>query len=126
MTADQFVKNASLYTPPAESSKITAQDMTDIELPDKASEFTKKSYGYGNRMNESDKTLEKYDETAANQSALDSWWQGAEPNWMKSEDRQVFEQAKRNFINATLRQESGAAIADSEFASADKQYFPQP
>ena len=39
---------------------------------------------------------------------------------------QQVEQAQRNFVNAILRQESGAAIADSEFANAQKQYFPQP
>lgn len=38
---------------------------------------------------------------------------------------QQSEQAKRDFINAVLRRESGAAIADTEFTSADKQYFPQ-
>lgn len=42
-----------------------------------------------------------------------------------SEDFKKYEQAKRNFINAILRKESGAAIAESEFDSADKQYFPQ-
>lgn len=35
-------------------------------------------------------------------------------------------QAERNFINAVLRRESGAAIAPSEFDSAARQYFPQP
>jgi hypothetical protein len=30
------------------------------------------------------------------------------------------EQAERNFINAVLRKESGAAIAPSEFMSAQK------
>lgn len=34
-------------------------------------------------------------------------------------------QAQRDFINAVLRQESGAVISDSEFANAAKQYFPQ-
>ena len=48
------------------------------------------------------------------------------PNVLKSGDRQQFEQAKRDFVNATLRRESGAVISDSEFANADKQYFPQP
>lgn len=38
---------------------------------------------------------------------------------------QQYDAAKRNFINAQLRKESGAAIAESEFANADKQYFPQ-
>lgn len=35
-------------------------------------------------------------------------------------------QAKRDFINAVLRKESGAVIGKDEFDSADKQYFPQP
>ncbi len=39
---------------------------------------------------------------------------------------QQLEQAQRDFINAVLRRESGAVIADSEFANAAQQYFPQP
>jgi hypothetical protein len=38
---------------------------------------------------------------------------------------QQLDQAKRDFVNAVLRRESGAVIADSEFDNADKQYFPQ-
>lgn len=47
-------------------------------------------------------------------------------NYLVSEDYQLYAQAKRDFINATLRQESGAAIAESEFDSANRQYFPMP
>ena len=47
-------------------------------------------------------------------------------NYLVSEDRQKYEQAKRDFINAQLRRESGAAISPTEFESADKQYFPVP
>lgn len=35
------------------------------------------------------------------------------------------EQAERNFINATLRRESGAAINKDEFTSGELQYFPR-
>lgn len=48
------------------------------------------------------------------------------PNFLKTSDRQVYEQAKLNFVTAVLRRESGAAISPSEFKDADKQYFPQP
>jgi len=48
------------------------------------------------------------------------------PNIMKSSDRQRFEQAQRNFINAVLRRESGAVISPEEFANARQQYFSQP
>lgn len=46
--------------------------------------------------------------------------------FMQSPEYQRFEQAKRSFLNAKLRDESGAVIGPSEFMSADKQYFPQP
>lgn len=51
---------------------------------------------------------------------------GAATNWTQSEAQQQVEQAQRDFINAVLRRESGAAIANSEFANARQQYFPQP
>jgi hypothetical protein len=38
---------------------------------------------------------------------------------------QQFDQAQRDFINAALRRESGAAISAGEFDNARKQYFPQ-
>lgn len=47
-------------------------------------------------------------------------------NMTLSDNSQKAEQAQRDFINAILRQESGAAIAASEFDNAKKQYFPQP
>ena len=47
------------------------------------------------------------------------------PEAFKTEDRKSLEQAERNFVNAILRRESGAAIAPSEFESAQKQYFAQ-
>jgi hypothetical protein len=41
------------------------------------------------------------------------------------ENIQKLDQAKRDWINANLRNESGAAIGKDEFYSADQQYFPQ-
>lgn len=51
---------------------------------------------------------------------------GAAANAMVATPRQQqLEQAQRDFVNATLRRESGAAISPTEFDSARKQYFPQ-
>lgn len=47
-------------------------------------------------------------------------------NYLQSEGYQLYEQARRDFINAVLRRESGAVISDQEFANAEKQYFPRP
>lgn len=46
--------------------------------------------------------------------------------YLTSDDFKKVDQAKRDFINAQLRRESGAVIAESEFDNANKQYFPQP
>jgi hypothetical protein len=47
-------------------------------------------------------------------------------NAFTSSARQQAETAQRDFVSATLRQESGAAIAPSEFDNQRKIYFPQP
>jgi len=43
-----------------------------------------------------------------------------------SSNQQKVEQARRDFVNAALRVESGAAISQSEFENAERQYFPMP
>jgi hypothetical protein len=47
-------------------------------------------------------------------------------NFLRSENAQKYDQAKRDFINAVLRRESGAVISPEEFSNAEQQYFPQP
>lgn len=42
-----------------------------------------------------------------------------------SAEQQQVDQARRNFITANLRKESGASIAPAEFANEEKKYFPQ-
>lgn len=66
--------------------------------------------------------LEKggFDRTS-NMSGLASMLPGA----LQPENVKRQEQAERNFVNALLRRESGSAISDKEFASAEKQYFPR-
>jgi hypothetical protein len=41
------------------------------------------------------------------------------------QEQQQYDQAKRNFITAVLRKESGASIGASEFLNEEKKYFPQ-
>jgi hypothetical protein len=48
------------------------------------------------------------------------------PNALKPSGFQQHDQAARNFINAVLRRESGAAISPEEFKNAEAQYLPVP
>lgn len=77
--------------------------------------------GYADRLNQSNIVI---DQIGGNFTGKYS--QLPMYNFMKSSERQSFEQAKENFITAVLRRESGAAISDSEFDREDKKYFPQP
>ena len=47
-------------------------------------------------------------------------------NYLQTPEYQQFEQARREFINAVLRRESGASISPQEFENANRQYFPVP
>ena len=46
-------------------------------------------------------------------------------NMAQTPEFQLYNQSQEDWINAVLRDESGAAIGPSEFASAKTQYFPQ-
>lgn len=80
------------------------------------------SIGFADRMHSSNDIINQIGQQFTNNSSIIGGWL---PNMLQGSDRQLFEQAKRDFITAKLRQESGAAISDSEFERADKQYFPQ-
>lgn len=47
------------------------------------------------------------------------------PSAFQGETSKSRDQAERNFVNAILRRESGAAISAQEFANAESQYFPR-
>jgi hypothetical protein len=97
---------------------------------------------FGSRMQESDKILTELESQgvmrpgAISQSAQtaaglvpfmgDKFSEVAATatNFTQSAEQQRVEQARRDFINAVLRRESGAVISPSEFANAERQYFP--
>lgn len=81
------------------------------------------AFSYANRVKDSNIII---DEVGDQFTGTESYFGQYAPNFLKSAERQKFEQAQRNFVNAVLRRESGAAIAESEFDSAKIQYFPQP
>lgn len=98
-------------------------------------EFQGKSAGYGARAEEADRIIGGL--TNASPMAVNAKQAaGRVPlvggvletigNAALSPQNQQLEQAQRDFVNATLRQESGAAISQGEFENAKRQYFPQP
>ena len=99
-------------------------------------EFQGKAAMFGNRAQEADRIIAEMEgkyspaginaKQATGNTPLVGGALEAGANMMLSKESQKAEQAQRDFINAVLRLESGAAIAQSEFDNAKKQYFPQP
>lgn len=83
--------------------------------------------GYAERLMAADAIIADPKVAKAGMSGRDAMFSGIPVfgNSMVTPQYQQYDQAKRNFINAQLRRESGAAIGQSEFDNADRQYFPQ-
>lgn len=94
----------------AKSAKITAEQ--------------RKAATFAQRLEDSEKDLgaamQSFDPTSMYQVYKDK----LTPEGMRGTGAKQFNQARNNFINAVLRRESGAAIAQSEYDNADRQYFP--
>lgn len=89
-----------------------------------------KALQFGTRMQEAGKNLDQLAAEGVDQPSLlrrmaGDGAMGSLANLTQSPAQQQVEQSQRDFINAVLRRESGAAIADTEFNNARKQYFPQ-
>lgn len=86
-----------------------------------------KNTGFMIRMRESNQTLNDLENqgTRFAQQNLEAVPLGI-GNYFRDEDFQKFDQARRDFVNALLRRESGAVISEQEFDNANKQYFPMP
>jgi len=82
---------------------------------------------YADRMSESNAIMSRLDNVALDwvQKGL-SKVGGAVGFGMNTSDFQRVKQAQENFINSSLRLESGAVINPDEFNKAAQQYFPQP
>jgi len=99
-----------------------------------------KAFKFGSRMEASNANFERlFDKDgnptyspafiASKRNAEKTWvvgeMLGAGANYFASEEDQMASQSMRDFINAALRDESGAAIAEHEFTNAQAQYFPE-
>lgn len=87
---------------------------------------------FGTRMQEADKIIADLAGRGVGSPSLLQQVTGGEgltgsiATAIASPAQQQVDQAQRDFINAVLRRESGAAISSSEFQNARKQYFVQP
>lgn len=113
---------------PADNSGIPLGNITITEP--KVTLDERKAMGFADRMSTSGALIDGNEK--AGLKPWDQFVRGNDwipdfaENWLVGEDFQKFDQARRDFVNAQLRRESGAVISDEEFGNANQQYFPQP
>ena len=86
----------------------------------------KRVLNFFNRAKQADEDLEKLEPGIAEMGLAGQTWQALAPNFLQSEQGQLYTQAQRAFTEARLRKDSGAAIPDHEFDSDRQTYFVQP
>lgn len=81
---------------------------------------------FGSRMQASNEIFDKLSQAGKEFSTPGAnGIAGGLVNLVNSKEGQQLDQAKRDFLNATLRRESGAVIGQTEFDNGNQQYFPQ-
>jgi hypothetical protein len=117
--------------PPGQDPKVFRQHVTGAEADaagGKLTEVQSNALTYVNRMTNAEDAIGQFSASAAgpggNFGRLAEKLPGGE--YMMTEDYQRYARAKKDWISANLRKESGMAIGASEYAQDDKKFFPQP
>ena len=108
----------------ADIAKEAAAARADAAANKPMTEFQGKAALYGTRAAQSDKVLKALEDKVNLPGLAAGQATGMVGNVLMSSEQQRVDQAQRDFVNAILRQESGAVISDAEFANAKRQYFP--
>lgn len=101
--------------------------LNDLKEGKKPSAGEYAAAGYAKRLEQAENVFGDLQGKGYDPTSMRAQAEGMLPGFLgglKSSNQQQQEQAQRNFVNAVLRRESGAAISPSEFDSAAKQYFP--
>lgn len=110
------------------TQKAMYSDGTVIDLPsDKQQSLTEaqaNALQYSERMAFNNNILTQLEKAGFNASGAGAAVQNWTPNLITGEQFQSYDAARRNWISAVLRKESGAAISKSEEKGALQQYFP--
>lgn len=118
--------------PPAGMAQATGSapaiggGVTTQRIQDNFNETQGKAAGFTDRMGDAEKVLSVIGADQGTSRIGQVLSRVPLGNELQSDDFQKYDQARRNFINAQLRRESGAVISPEEFDNANKQYFPVP
>ena len=123
------LENAKLKNRKLELEILSLENPEDPEAKRNSEIYDAAYKAYINKINDPKeitfrKRLEEADKVLTNLTKTSEFPYFGKRNVPLFEKRREFRQAQENFINAQLRRESGASIAESEFENARKIYLP--
>lgn len=124
MKLPEGVANAEITGAP-KSAPLTFEQRKELAetsaglKPPTATAFTAR--GFADKADQANRNLAALEKAKFSPGSSAS---GGLPNFAQPEQRQQFEQALIQFVNAILRRESGAAVPPDELVKYSKQYFP--
>ncbi|MEB3210068.1 MAG: hypothetical protein VKL39_01880 [Leptolyngbyaceae bacterium] len=110
---------------------MRGQDMVDERAAEQReqkplNEYETRNFGFFDRARQATEVLGKLDENIRQKNLFGQARLKMAPNILQSEENQQYNQAKRQFIAAYLRRDSGAVITDDEMKQGDETFFVQP
>lgn len=90
------------------------------------SEGEKKNLSFYERMKQAEETITTIENEIQQMGDIGRGWVNNAPEWLQGDLGKKYLQAQRQFTEARLRKESGAAIANSEYANDRLTNFMQP
>lgn len=101
--------------------------MEQSNKPEKPpSEGERNAMSFYRRGADAEKIISSLEPTIAKKGLMGQLGMKYLPNAMQGDDEQTYQQAQRQFTQAKLRRESGAAISQAEYDQDAKTYFPTP
>lgn len=80
---------------------------------------------YARRLEQAESVFNSLEQQGYDRASIGQGFKSMLPERLQDNALKAQTQAERNFVNAVLRRESGAAISQAEFANAEQQYFPR-
>lgn len=124
---DREAKNSEIYNQSA-ADVNKARQIAEIPKPAGPQNISdaQRRFGYfAYRANNADQIAGEIEDSGFDPASVVNVWY--KPNWnnlVKDPKARQYISAKRNFLSAILRPESGAVIGEKELQDEDKKYFP--
>lgn len=111
----------------AQNPGKSIEDYLKLTRPEKPpSEGERAGFKFYKRAQDAVQELDKIEGAIRGKGLGGQAWLKWAPNFLQTQEGQLYDQAQRQFTEARLRKESGAAIANSEYENDKKAFFVQP